>query len=661
MFWRQRHWSSSATTTDDETLEALEEARAASQSRLVESPGVEARRVLERLREAATRCRYRPDAKVLGLLDWIRRNQCAAVRVGGADSLPPAGQRSQRGQHGQPGQRGGESSAASRDQASWSERRLLIFTEYGDTKRYLAQLLSAAIAGTDHADERVLQLHGGMSEEQREQVQRAFNGPPDRYPVRILIATDAAREGINLQAHCADLIHFDVPWNPARMEQRNGRIDRTLQPKDKVFCQYFAYQDRSEDPVLAKLVEKSETIARELGSLGAVVMDAVTEELEQRGLNSSTATQIEQLARARDGGTSDEELETVRERHKALLDEVEDIGEIVNRSRKVLEFDSALLRDAIDVGFELSGADKLERISDNQPNAPLTYRLPELPGSWDGTLDALRPARDREESYWDWRKRPPLPVTFEPLEGYGAEAVHLHLSHPLVQRVLGQFVAQGFSAHDLSRVTVVRNKHDALVRVIAFGRLSLFGGGATRLHDELISVAARWVEGKKAALRPFAEEGDRNAIRLLEQIFTESPSLKGISEATLAHVRQAAPELFGALWQSIREEADARAVDAVAKLTARGRSESDALKQILRTQQAAIKRRLSQQLTLDFGASEREEREQFERDRKHMQRRLDALGSELEREPRQIEALYQVQLHRLQPVGLVVLWPSTRS
>ncbi|MFN9293226.1 MAG: helicase-related protein [Planctomyces sp.] len=48
--------------------------------------------------------------------------------------------------------------------------------------------------------------------------------------MRILVATHAAREGLNLQAHCWNLFHFDVPWNPSRMEQRNGRIDRKLQP-----------------------------------------------------------------------------------------------------------------------------------------------------------------------------------------------------------------------------------------------------------------------------------------------------------------------------------------------------------------------------------------------------------------------------------------------
>ena len=56
----------------------------------------------------------------------------------------------------------------------------------------------------------------------------AFQADPQSAPVRILLATDAASEGIDLQNHCAHLIHYEIPWNPNRLEQRNGRIDRTL-------------------------------------------------------------------------------------------------------------------------------------------------------------------------------------------------------------------------------------------------------------------------------------------------------------------------------------------------------------------------------------------------------------------------------------------------
>ncbi|CAN5875839.1 hypothetical protein BH24ACI4_BH24ACI4_33630 [soil metagenome] len=79
-------------------------------------------------------------------------------------------------------------------------------------------------------------FHGGMVDEAREDVKRAFNSAPEKNPLRVLIATDAAREGVNLQNYCADLFHFDVPWNPSRLEQRNGRTDRKLQREEEVRC-----------------------------------------------------------------------------------------------------------------------------------------------------------------------------------------------------------------------------------------------------------------------------------------------------------------------------------------------------------------------------------------------------------------------------------------
>jgi len=75
------------------------------------------------------------------------------------------------------------------------------------------------------------------------------------------------------------------------MEQRNGRIDRTLQPAPEVRCHYFFYPDRTEDPVLKTLVGKVETIQKKLGSLGTVIMDRFAEVLEQ-GIGAETETRL---------------------------------------------------------------------------------------------------------------------------------------------------------------------------------------------------------------------------------------------------------------------------------------------------------------------------------------------------------------------------------
>lgn len=163
----------------------------------------------------------------------------------------------------------------------WNDRRVLIFTENREgTKRYLREMLDGAIAKTDRADERIAVIDGHTSGARRKEVQRRFNADPKKDPLRILLATDAAREGLNFQAHCTDLFHFDLPWNPGRIEQRNGRIDRKLQPAQEVRCHYFVLPQRAEDHVLEVLVRKTETIKRELGSLAKVINDDIERHLK---------------------------------------------------------------------------------------------------------------------------------------------------------------------------------------------------------------------------------------------------------------------------------------------------------------------------------------------------------------------------------------------
>ncbi|MBN8605276.1 MAG: DISARM system SNF2-like helicase DrmD, partial [Planctomycetes bacterium] len=105
----------------------------------------------------------------------------------------------------------------------WSNERVIIFTEYRATQNWLQTLLAAEELTEG---ERLLTLYGGMDDEDRDRIKAAFQAHPDQSEVRILLATDAASEGIDLQNYCHRLVHFEIPWNPNRMEQRNGRIDR---------------------------------------------------------------------------------------------------------------------------------------------------------------------------------------------------------------------------------------------------------------------------------------------------------------------------------------------------------------------------------------------------------------------------------------------------
>lgn len=621
---------------DESEDEADELERVAAASSKLAPPSAQALQLLAAMSELAQKHQDDPDAKILGFLSWVREHQCPAA---GLDPDDPASK-------------------------AWTGTRVIVFTEAMDTKRYIERQLQRALAHTTDGHRRVMVFHGGLGDDKRAEVQQAFNSPPDEHPVRILIATDAAREGVNLQGHCADLFHYDVPWNPARMEQRNGRIDRTLQSEPEVRCHYFVYTDRKEDIVLDKLAQKVDTIQRELGSLGAVIMGRIESQLEKEGIDDKTASKLEETEREKKQQTvATSELEQVRASQGQLARELEHVDEILDRSEKVTSFEPKLLRDAINAGLELSGAEPLEPTPGAIPGAE-AFKLPTLPESWAETLDSLRMPRGRDQYFSDWRAQEPLPVLFEPPPKMNSAAAQLHLSHPFVKRILSRFLSQGYSAHDLSRVTIVRSR-DSLIRVIAFGRLSLFGRGASRLHDQLVSVAARWVETSDEPLKPFAEAADRRALESLEQVLAESPTLDGISSVARQTVIEAAPTLFGQLWPFVEAEADARAQEALLDLERRGLEEADQLEEILRRQRNAIEEELDlkvgQTAAFQFEDLTRAEQRQAEADRAYMKQRLQAIEHEIQEEPEDLKSLYRVSLRRLEPVGLVVLWPKTRG
>jgi hypothetical protein len=599
-------------------------------SRALAAESDHARQLLKDMLRLAGAHRHEPGPRTLALLDWIRKNQCPAVSPGGAAP-----------------------NASTRDRA-WSDRRVIVFTEYADTKRHLAQILRGACADTDDGELRISEFQGGMSDDARAEVQRAFNGPPRVYPVRILLCTDAAREGVNLQGHCADLFHFDVPWNPARMEQRNGRIDRTMQPSPEVRCHYFFYPQRVEDQVLRTLVRKVAVIQEELGSLGEVLHEEMARALETGGLTERTRLALERAALPPERvSAARDQLEAVRldKARNRMRQQADDASRVFERSHELLGFREEHLRDAIDVGLRLAGLSPLSP----HAGSPGVFLLPAMPESWAPTLDVLRRPRGRDESFWDWRSTPPMPVTFRPLDTITDDIHHLHLEHPFVQRMLARFS----SGHDLSRVTVVRSDGDGLVRAIAFGRLSLFGAGATRLHEELVAVAAPWYEARNPRhLTPFASEADRKALERLETTLAE-PGAGKVSAAVKKRLLASAASDFALLWRHVREEADSREQDARKKLSVRGGREAEELRRILRQQRLAIERSLHKQMPL-FGPRDGDQREQWQEDRKHLGDRLSKLDLELTSEPADIEASYQVVLRRIEPVGLVYLWPASK-
>jgi ERCC4-related helicase len=178
---------------DDDAAMMVTDDALATTSHLFRALSDEEQTLLRALQTWADDARGRPDSKAETLIHWLH------------ETLKPEG--------------------------AWNDERVILFTEYRDTQRWLQLILHAA----GFADEdRLLVLYGGMPIEQRERIKAAFQAAPSDSAVRILLATDAASEGIDLQRHCHRLIHYEIPWNPNRMEQRNGRIDRHGQQASEV-------------------------------------------------------------------------------------------------------------------------------------------------------------------------------------------------------------------------------------------------------------------------------------------------------------------------------------------------------------------------------------------------------------------------------------------
>ena len=146
--------------------------------------------------------------------------------------------------------------------------------------------------------------------------------------------------------------------------------------------------------------------------------------------------------------TAAEELESQRGELQRLRDEIEEASTLLERSRKVINFDPVLLRDAIDVGLELSGAAALES---DRAEAVDVWRLPDLPEAWQDTVDTLRPARGRNEPFWEFLKKAPLPIVFLPPATMNSGLAHVHLQHPLVQRVCSVGSSRRDTAPTISR------------------------------------------------------------------------------------------------------------------------------------------------------------------------------------------------------------------
>src|SRR5438552_9426131 len=156
--------------------------------------------------------------------------------------------------------------------ARGNRRKLVIFSEFKDTLAYLARRVRNRLGRA----EAVVEIHGAVKREERRKIVHGFMHDPQ---VLVLIANDAAGEGVNLQrAHL--MVNYDLPWNPNRLEQRFGRIHRIGQQEVCHLWNLMA-KDTREGDVYVRLLEKLEA---EREALGGKVYDVLGQLFEQKAL-----------------------------------------------------------------------------------------------------------------------------------------------------------------------------------------------------------------------------------------------------------------------------------------------------------------------------------------------------------------------------------------
>lgn len=577
---------------DDEEKDRTEETAQAESSAFFDVTPEEAS-LVERLVESARDARHRPDSKVRVLLDWIAKH------------LRPDG--------------------------GWNDDRLLVFTEYRDTMNYLCDVLAAQ----GWAD-RVLTLHGGSGQD-REAVKQAFRAGPSEHPVRILVATDAASEGLNLQDHCRYLIHWEIPWNPNKMEQRNGRIDRHGQKHGRVFCLHFVYAGWEDQRFLDVVVEKVRTQRADLGSVGDVI-----------------AAQVEEALRG-----ERREIQTPEDRRKILKDELQ--AEVVTRER-IRELQAELtearktwriypdtLRMVLEEALRLAGHKGLDLV-ETGGSAGRAWLLRNLPAAWSECRPSLQDAKGRL-----------LHLVFDEEHARDRKDVCLvHLDHPLMKRALGVFRKNLWSvgvheSHRMSRVSyrVVRRRDLAEPAVVLVSRLVAVGEQGNKLHEELVLTGGTFREGDVRVEKP-----ERLAAWL--DLCGEHPALPS---AVAQALRNFFPQHERRLRDALDERVKAVAADLRRRLEQRGSEEAKELRRLIDERRKETEKRVSAMLKIiesdQLKLWPEPEREQYERDVAWLKSRRDQLERERETEPAAARDRYAMRgVPRAFPLAVLYLLPD---
>ena len=531
----------------------------------------------------------------------------------------------------------------------WNEKRVILFTEYRATHSWLHQIL----ASHGYGGERLMFLHGGMATDEREKVKAAFQASPDVAPVRVLLATDAASEGIDLQNHCNYLIHLEIPWNPNVMEQRNGRIDRHGQKEDAVFIWHpvgkgFIPQTVSEarkpgdiegdHEYLMRAVMKVNAIREDLGSVGPVIAKQIEEAMLGKRIRMNTEAAETEASKTRKILSSEKRLrERISRLHEKLLEAKNDFHLSPER-----------IANAVEVALELAEKPPLNSVPLAGNGKARVFEVPPLSGSWGRATLGL------EHPHTGVRR----PITFDHETTKGRDDVVLvHLNHRLTQmclRLLREEIWKLDDVKKLERVAVRRTTDDEsnVPLVVVWSRLLITGGDHSRLHEEL-TLSGGELEHKRFAR--IAQIGKLES--LLEKSVPFEPD-----EAVFAILR----DRFDRHRSAIMAAVDARSRDRMENLentlARRKQSELDDIEAVLDELEASIRKELEpdkeEYRQLYLPGFSPEETEQLKKDVRALEARLARIPEERKEERTAVESHYDNPVVHTFPVAVVFFMPG---
>ena len=532
-----------------------------------------------------------------------------------------------------------------RPNGAWNDERVIIFTEYRATQNWLEGLLT--IAGLTAGD-RLLTLYGGMDRDDRERVKAAFQAAPAVSPVRILLATDAASEGIDLQNHCARLIHYEIPWNPSRLEQRNGRVDRHGQRAAEVQIFHFVGRGYAHDDLrarppgdlegdlefLMRAAIKVDQIRIDLGSFGEVFARQVEEAMLGKRHSIDLSSQ----------GPRTEAGRRVLAFERRLRDELDRLQKKLGESRETLHLSPERLRHAVEVAFELA---ELPPLAPVQVDGFTAYRLPHLVGSWAPCCDGLEHPHTRVRR----------PVVFDDDLAAGRDDVVLvHLGHRLVQmclRLLRAEVWAAEGARKLRRWTVmtVPTRTAEVPTLIAHARLVVLGSDHSTLHEEVV-LAGGELRGPSFR-RVDSREKLQAALDAARPDIPVDPSLADPLAA-------AWPDHRAPLERALAARMEARVQTLLRSLEERCAKEIDESTELLTELGRHIAEFLEQEREpppqLRLFADD--ESRQYHADTRALIARAEAIPAEIEREAAAIRSRYDGPRPHLFPVAVTYLIPE---